>query len=337
MLGYIKKYKILLFLILVFWGCNNIKDQAVYLSVSIEENEYVSLITERDYKLKITGNFNQWDSSGVLLYQREKDQFTAELKEILAISEFPLDSLEFLFFITDSVDNVYFEEQFIRKENINELYDNKKKSAFVFNVQRVENFKNVKFTIDLEPQKVLGFFNPNAGDIIVLAGTFNNWSTESDTLLLNHDFVYERNVLVNIDSIKSLSYKYVIISEGNTRWESTQPHSVTYRDSSELITDYFNDMAKVVRIFLDTESKADGRLNKNVSRYFVLFNSELNIDKEEMFYIGENRYELSFVPPDQFRDMSVSIVDSSGALLDSFYIDSISENSVFSRRVNVKN
>jgi hypothetical protein len=86
---------------------------------------------------------------------------------------------------------------------------------------------NVTFQVDMSVKILEGVFDPSRGDIVEIAGSFNNWqSPPADTLFdADNDSIYTATVaLEGVPGVTKHKYKYLIRpTEGNDVWEDNIP------------------------------------------------------------------------------------------------------------------
>lgn len=80
--------------------------------------------------------------------------------------------------------------------------------------------KPVTFRVNMRVKLLEGGFQPQNGDIVRVAGSFNAWGSSTDTLrdISPIDSVYQKTV--NIDSGSSILYKFLKTLRGGSDWEN---------------------------------------------------------------------------------------------------------------------
>jgi hypothetical protein len=92
---------------------------------------------------------------------------------------------------------------------------------FLFVISKGQERQPVLFEIDMSATMKLGLFAPEAEDIVIIRGSFNNWSGNdyylSDT---NKDSIYEQTFRIEIDTGTVSEFKYLIVKPtGPVLWE----------------------------------------------------------------------------------------------------------------------
>jgi hypothetical protein len=78
---------------------------------------------------------------------------------------------------------------------------------------------NVLFQVDMRVKILEGTFQPQSGDIVRVAGSFNSWANSTDTLTdPNNDSIYTKTV--QLAQYQAIQYKYLKTLRGGIDWES---------------------------------------------------------------------------------------------------------------------
>jgi hypothetical protein len=78
---------------------------------------------------------------------------------------------------------------------------------------------NVTFQVNMKVKILEQSFQPGAGDIVRVAGSFNNWGSSTDTLTdLDNDSVYSKTI--SLLENQAIQYKYLKTPRGGLDWEN---------------------------------------------------------------------------------------------------------------------
>jgi hypothetical protein len=103
----------------------------------------------------------------------------------------------------------------------------------------------VTFQVNMNVQEFLGNFNTGSGDIVVVRGSFNDWSGTEDQCTLS-DTLYECTVDLDASYVgTTIEYKFVIVpgGGGDDVWESVPNRTHEVQSGAQTIDPvYFNDM-----------------------------------------------------------------------------------------------
>lgn len=101
---------------------------------------------------------------------------------------------------------------------------------------------NVTFNVRMSVKMLEGTFQPGSGDIVRVAGSFNDWGNSTDTLrdLSAIDSIYEKTISLPTGQI---SYKYLKTLRGGLDWESgdNRTHDVVAGSQSVPLVWFDND------------------------------------------------------------------------------------------------
>src|ERR1051326_286730 len=79
----------------------------------------------------------------------------------------------------------------------------------------------VTFQVNMKIKMLEGTFQPGSGDIVRVAGSFNDWGNSTDTLSdPDHDSVYTKTVNNTIFENTTVQYKFLKTLRGGLDWES---------------------------------------------------------------------------------------------------------------------
>ncbi|MCA0447832.1 MAG: hypothetical protein LCH54_16560 [Bacteroidetes bacterium] len=205
------------FIFSLLTGCHSDKSDSITFRLDMrKEHDLGYFKPELGDKVSIAGNFNDWKPDSIILNDPDGDWiFETELFSNSRDSSFRLDTLLFKFkqFAGDGrvLANTGWEAIANRKVGALELRINEHTFQFNENINTGQQYQ-VKFTVGMSNQKVLGFFRPEEGDKVVVSGNFLNWNPEG--LLLSdddQDNVYSVTAPVEVKSMEKLEFKYRIV------------------------------------------------------------------------------------------------------------------------------
>lgn len=107
--------------------------------------------------------------------------------------------------------------------------------------------KTICFKIDMRKTVECGLFEPRENDVVIIRGSFNNWSGNDYSLKdKNKDNIYNGTFLIDSDSDTAHEYKYLIVkANGQELWEKcpnkdNMPNGNRFFDSSKDTIDVFD-------------------------------------------------------------------------------------------------
>jgi hypothetical protein len=175
---------------------------------------------------------------------------------------------------------------------------------FIINNQQAKASIDVTFRVNMNIQMLEGKFHPESGDVVTLPGSFNGWSTTSDTLFDGDgDSVYTRIVHFDAAHIGTIyDYKFFKTQpRGGVTWEEGENRNFTLPSSSMLLPlIYFNNESQYIR-----------------SSYLVTFRVNMRVLMEEKAFrpdLGDSVYVSGTFDPGVEYAMSGSAGDSSYAV-----------------------
>lgn len=218
--------------------------------------------------ISIAGNFNEWnaDPGSLDLQDPEGDWvYTIPLSKIRASEpdSTPPDTLEFKFVIRTAnnryVPNNGWETLPNRKIALSDL--EVKTPEFVYNRPWKQwPDHQVTFTVDMRNQEVLGFFQPDKGDQVVVSGSFTGWSPGGIPLIdKSGDGVYRTTVPVSADPNQPVSYKFRMVPANHKilpdhGWESKANRQIGHLRSDTVLTyTAFNNLRRVARFIIKAD------------------------------------------------------------------------------------
>ncbi len=260
----------------------------------------------------ISGNFNDWStSSDPLKVSANEWVYGIDVRDMVDLGDDAIqvsDTLEYKFFLKSEDQskllNTGWESIANRKTAIGDLII--EKPTFIFNdLDPVQETRNVTFTVGMSNQQVLGFFEPDSGDVVVVTGSFIDWNPVGIPLELTSkdNLVYSGIIPISDNSI---SYKYVIHSKRRStltsaRWETIPNREMLLNNEGTSNYSDFNNQNRLLRIQLNTERASKNKIfeESKGDRLQV----KLLLDNKEhltsyMINVGKNVYEIAVeIPP----------------------------------------
>lgn len=103
---------------------------------------------------------------------------------------------------------------------------------------------NVTFQVDMRVKMKEGAFQPGSGDIVRVAGSFNDWGNSTDTLSDgNSDSIYTKTITLSEGGIQ---YKFLKTLRSGSDWEGGDNKSYTVTSGSQTIPVVYFDNDSVV-------------------------------------------------------------------------------------------
>ena len=93
-------------------------------------------------------------------------------------------------------------------------------------IEHADAQNSVNFRVKMSIKMREGTFLPGSGDVVRVAGSFNNWGSSTDTLrdVAPTDSVYEKEISLPAGAI---SYKFLKTLRGGLDWEADPNRSYT--------------------------------------------------------------------------------------------------------------
>lgn len=284
---------------------------------------------ENGDKVAITGFFNDWNPNSDYLQDRDGDWiYEFELKE-------PADTLEFKFVIRSetNMDLPNSGWELIPNRVINTSILTEQKPVFEFNLPwRPSSYEDIEFSVSLNNQKVLGFFDPKK-DQVVVSGTFLDWDPEGIQLWDDDkDGVYEITMPVQMSSTKPHLYKYRIVKSSdftgyipNGGWEQLDDRVLTGEDVPRT---YFNDQKRIARYVISEEwLKANSDTIKPNDMLQVRFHvGETTYFSDELVKTKTSDYETSVEIPMNIGPVRWEVVKNQSNALSDIFEDTVTHN-----------
>ena len=242
--------------------------KAAWLSVNGPQTDAVTFRVNMKVKMKedafrpdmgdvvtVRGSFNGWSNQDTL---KDLDADSIYIKEIIV----PAETVQYKFYKS------------LRKGLDWENGNNRMYSVSGSAVLPVTYFDNdsvvnppasVTFQVNMKLKMYEGSFRPDLGDIVTVAGDFNNWSTSTDTLKdINVDSVFTKTLTLSQGS--TIHYKFFKTLRSGLDWEQAFPTVSTNREftitspSDTIPLSTFNGLSSPA-----LSSPANGAVNVQVS------------------------------------------------------------------------
>jgi len=310
--------------IFIFASCNKTIDKKYLVRIDMsKEHDGGRFKPELGDKINLAGSFNEWNMDTLSLSDQRGDWiFSAYVDDFLKEQKgnSSKDTLEFSFVVRlgsgretarpgwETVKN--------RKIALADL--EKKKPIFVFNevYDERETFE-ITFRVGMNNQKVLGFFCPEAGDEVVVSGSFCNWSPEGIPMKdEDGEGVYSIKSEVKENPQKSFDYKFRIVTKRkavlqNQGWETRENRQWSLANSTtELPYAEFNDLRRVARFTIDTKQwEQKGRFKPKRGDILQI---KLSLDGKEnlsdaLFQVKDHIFETAMAIPLTAREIQWSV------------------------------
>jgi hypothetical protein len=308
-----KKVLYLLLIVFISSGCNEQSKTTIKVDMSYERDQGRFNPEDGDL-ISIMGSFNDWEPGVSQLKDPDGDWiFEVELQNVP-------DTLDFKFAMTSEV-NLDLPNgglEIIPNRRVAKTIIDNEEPVFVFNKNWSPlETKEITFTVSMNNQEVLGFFNPDE-DQVVVTGSFLGWDSEGIQMDdKDGDGVYIKTVPIEIDPDQPHLFKYKMVKpeafEGyipNDGWEISDDRVVP-RTKTPL--QYFNNQQRIARFVIDTkwleEQSEDGiKLSDMFQiRFFVGEDSYLSNPLEET---DSGHYETSVSIPLQVDKLVWTIVEN---------------------------
>tara|TARA_R110002096_G_scaffold278212_2_gene472216 strand:+ start:2102 stop:3097 length:996 start_codon:yes stop_codon:yes gene_type:complete len=306
----VNKLVVVIFVHLMFINCTRVQDPPkIKVDMSAMHDQGLFKPEQGD-KLSIAGSFNDWEPDAQNLMDEDGDWI---FETSLSDTDFK-ETTEFKFVIVSDnqmdlpnsgwevIPNRQINVETLRNESPILTY-NKPWSPLIT--------EDLTFRVNMNNQKVLGFFDPEKGDKVVVAGTFNDWDEQGIRLdRIDFTLTYELTFPVQKRKHENTRYKYRISSLEmdeviNDGWELIDERIYTTSTGLE----YFNNQKRVLNLTFSEEwIQEQTKLNKDDVFYAKLeWNNETQnyrFTKNEI----SNTYEVAVQIPEVITDVDVVIV-----------------------------
>jgi hypothetical protein len=279
---------------------------------------------EQGDNVGIAGNFNGWNREDIILKDQKGDWiFLGAIDNYVKkwqAGGHPDDTLEFKFIIHPGserkVANYGWEDVPNRRISASDI--EKRKPILVFSepYDGSQTYE-VTFRVGMSNQKVLGFFQPEAGDEVIVSGTFCNWASDGVPMKEEDGGVYSAKVRVKQNPKEPFEYRYRIatkrkVTQINRGWETIVSRHWDLTDSTtEIPYTEFNDIRRVARFIIDTKQwEQEGKFRPKKGDILQI---KLVLDGKEtlsdaLFQVGRHTYEIGLTIPLTARDVQWQIV-----------------------------
>ncbi len=303
--------------IVILWiGCS-VQEEGLYLRVDMASVHDEGLFRpENGDRLSMVGNFNNWQSGKHVLTDEDGDWiYTIDGSRLPFITD---EELSFKFVITPAGEDRTISEQweYIANRSITKAELERERPVFVFNEFWSPMVPDtLHWRVNMSNQMVLGFFEPEEGDVVTVSGSFNDWAETGVPLKATADpWIYELTLPVEIRKHEVSVYKYRIAPgldrENKPVMINRGQEFIDARVYANVIpTDYFNNQKRVLRVVL-TEQWLE-RQKFSIGREDVLHlklmwngNQSRNYRLEPN---GEGGYETALQIPESAADIKGEI------------------------------
>jgi len=313
----------LLIMLLVVINCGRVTKQRHFIRLDMsKEHDAGRFIPDKGDMVFIKGDFTNGEKFDLPLDDSDGDWiFTVLLNDILQQSSEPVDSLKFAFLIEPG-DNRYIpnsgkEAIPLRVVLLKDIYD--KKPIFIFNEAFDDRREaEVTFTVGVANQKVLGFFKPEEGDILVVTGDFCKWDERGFPMKGNrNDEIFSVTIPVKYDPNQAIEYKYRILTNRkvilpNNGWEGVPNRALAIsKDVTSTPYAEFSDLRRVARFIIITKSlEKDGKFNPfkgDILQINLMLDGQENLS-DALVFIEECQYETAVVFPLTVKDIKWQLI-----------------------------
>ncbi|MEP1307407.1 MAG: hypothetical protein ABJK11_09325 [Balneola sp.] len=307
----IRFYKLISFILISLLACS---EQSRDFDITVDlANEMGAGMFEPEQgdSIFISGNFNDWSTTSHPLEASNNEwEYGINVNHLVNLEDVTTqvsDTLEYKFYIKSKNQskllNTGWESVANRKSTIGDLII--EKPAFVFNdLNPVEETRDVTFTVGMSNQQVLGFFEPDSGDIVVVTGSFINWDPRGISLQkTSREYVYTSSLPV---PERNVEYKYRILSNRqevslNDGWEKIS-NRVLPASEKKTGFSYFDNTSRVLRFQLDCSNLIEkGNFAPDLGDQLQI---KLKIDGQEvlsemLIESEKNVFETSVIVPER--------------------------------------
>jgi hypothetical protein len=262
---------------------------------------------EKGDRIGLAGNFNNWRADTLFLTDENGDWIFSIPVADVANKE---DTLQFKFKIQSGekriAANSGWEGISNRKIAVSDLI--KDTPVFVYNeVYDKKETIEITFTVGTSNQQLLGFFYPQAGDRMVVSGSFCGW--EEDGILLSDDDgdkIYSAAIPIRHSWGEPIQYKFKIIPNRKTvllnqGWENLQHREfIPAQNNTRAPYAEFDNTRRAVRFIINAERYIKSGLFKPLKGDILQINLFLD-DKEKLsnplIQISQYIWEASLIIP----------------------------------------
>tara|TARA_R110002124_G_scaffold149259_4_gene315347 strand:- start:13869 stop:14909 length:1041 start_codon:yes stop_codon:yes gene_type:complete len=266
---------------------------------------------EQGDSIFISGNFNDWSTTSHPLEASNNEwEYGINVNHLVNLEDVTTqvsDTLEYKFYIKSENQskllNTGWESISNRKHVIGDLII--EKPTLIFDdLNPVVKTRDAMFTVGMSNQHVLGFFEPDSGDIVVVTGSFINWDPRGIPLQkTSREFVYAATIPI---PEKNVEYKYRILSNRdevrlNDGWEKIANRALPASEKKTGFS-YFDNTSRVLRFQLDCSNLIEkGNFASDLGDQLQI---KLKIDGQEvlsemLIESEKNVFETSVIIPER--------------------------------------
>jgi hypothetical protein len=243
-----------------------------------------------------------------------------------------LDSLIFKFVITPGIQRPLSNQgwEAIPNRVLHIDYLLKEKPVLKYNNAYIrQDMVEAIFRVELSNQNVLGLFEPDSGDKVVVAGDFNNWNPDGVLLNKIDGFVY--GVTLPVEKKNNLKYKFRIVTDRLilpfSGWENRNNRQYNWKTVTNQL-DWFSDVQRVGRFIINTKKWQDaGIFNPEKGDILQLrYNLDGDISLSDQLIPTNNYdYEISSMFPMTVSQINYQTVMNKTDSLDAMRMVDISQ------------
>lgn len=263
-------------------------------------------------KVYVAGNFNGWKKYQIMLIDKKGNWiYSANVAKYFKQTEngLPIDTLSFNFLIKPGTDrpipNQGWEQLAARKMAVSELISRSPIFRYGKAFDNKEPF-DVTFTVGMDNEKTLGFFEPRRGDQVVVSGSFCDWSSKGVPLNSEGGGIYSRKVRIWQNPKHPLEYSFRIIPKGNAvepnyGWE-TIPMRRAALDEPSITLPYanFDNIRRVAKFVINTnkwQRKGEFKPMKgDILQIRLLLDGKKSLS-DALFQVNKYRFETAIAIP----------------------------------------
>ncbi len=313
-------------------GCGDRSEPAVRVDMSAEHDDarFEPGMGEQVALIAHPGAFNGWRGDTLWLSDEAHDWIYAipldSLTRLARRRLTPEDSLAFTFAIARAKNDSARALVFAREPTI----DRRATMATMTEESPVFRFgkpyetigtATVSFAVGMNNQNVLGFFQPEKGDEVIVSGPFSS-QTAIPLKDANGDGTYETTTEVQYRPGEPIRYRYRIVSERqvalpNNGWEFRRWRSLSIKgERAQMPYAAFANQRRLLRFIIDAEPLVeDGRFhpeNGDVLQIRLLMDETEQLTGA-LHSVGDMRYEIALKIPFSVRRVQWQLTKNLGA------------------------
>ena len=203
------------------------------------------------------------------------------------------------------------------------------KTIFKFNEQYHGNDTHeVCFTVNMNNQKVLDFFQPEKGDQVIVSGNFCDWD-ENGFLLFDKDDDGKYSVCLPEDIFEqgTIEYRYRILTkrdvvQQNGGWENILPRACYLnKESVNKFQDVFDNKLRVIKFVINTNKikTSNGIDSSDIETLNIKLALDSLISKtDNLMKVSSNQYETAVMIPLNVKNIAWQLILNNHQELTSF-------------------